>query len=325
MFLRAWLRRFVATGIAGVVIAAGCGLPSAVLAAGPTVAVLNFSTQGLTSDWYGNFEPGVALSDLVTDQLVNGGNFNVVDRKHMADIMQEHQLSSGGEVSPATLVQSGRLTGARYLITGNILQFDKTGGSGAGGGAGGLMGGMIGGALGGIHTERVTLKVQVRVIDAVTGTIVQSFADEQTKGGTSWGGMAGAGSWNAIGVGGYSNSQFTSSTMGHLINDEAGIIVNHIDPAKFAAAGPSGPAVHGRILTVDGDDIVINAGSDAGLATGMMMDAIAVKAIKDPDSGKMIETEIPKGVIQIVSVTKTSAIAKRVSGTVKALEVVRSQ
>jgi curli biogenesis system outer membrane secretion channel CsgG len=318
-------RSFVAA-LALAVPLAEAGVPRAAAAAtGPTVAVLNFSTQGLTSDWYGNFEPGIALSDLVTDQLVNEGKFNVVDRKHLADVMAEHQLSTSGEVAPATFVQSGRLTGARYLITGNILQFDKTGSSGGGGGAGGLMGGVIGGALGGIHTERVTLKVQVRVIDAVTGTILQSFADEQTKGGTSWGGFGGAGSWNAIGAGGYSNEQFTSSTMGHLVNDEAGIIVNHIDPAKFEAAAPSGPAAHGRILTVDGDDIVINAGSDAGVQEGMMMDAISVKELKDPDSGKYITTEIPKGVIQIVSVTKSSSVAKRVSGTIKALEIVRSQ
>jgi curli biogenesis system outer membrane secretion channel CsgG len=210
-------RSFVAA-LALAVPLAEAGVPRAAAAAtGPTVAVLNFSTQGLTSDWYGNFEPGIALSDLVTDQLVNEGKFNVVDRKHLADVMAEHQLSTSGEVAPATFVQSGRLTGARYLITGNILQFDKTGSSGGGGGAGGLMGGVIGGALGGIHTERVTLKVQVRVIDAVTGTILQSFADEQTKGGTSWGGFGGAGSWNAIGAGGYSNEQFTSSTMGHRV------------------------------------------------------------------------------------------------------------
>jgi hypothetical protein len=78
-------------------------------------------------------------------------------------------------------------------------------------------------------------------------------------------------------------------------------------------------------LTVDGDDIVINAGSDAGVQEGMMMDAISVKELKDPDSGKYITTEIPKGVIQIVSVTKSSSVAKRVSGTIKALEIVRSQ
>ena len=49
----------------------------------PSVAVLDFSTKGLSSDWYGSFEPGVALSDLLTDRMVNDGRFNVVDRTHL--------------------------------------------------------------------------------------------------------------------------------------------------------------------------------------------------------------------------------------------------
>jgi curli biogenesis system outer membrane secretion channel CsgG len=299
-------------------------LPLPGQAAGPTIAVLDFSTQGLTSNWWGQFEPGVALSDLVTDQLVNGGSFNVVDRKHLADIMQEHQLSTGGEVSPATAIASGRLTGARYLITGNILQFDKTGGSNVGGAAGSLFGGVVGGLAGGVHTERVTLKVQVRVIDAVSGVIMQSFADEQTQKGTSWTGFGGGAGGGAFGVGGYSNEQFTSSTMGHLINDEAGIIVKHIDPSKFVAAAPAA-SIHGRILSVDGEDIVLNIGSNKGVQVGQYFDVLSVKALKDPDSGRIINSEITKGTIQIVTVSSDSSVGKRVSGSVKALETVKSQ
>jgi curli biogenesis system outer membrane secretion channel CsgG len=299
-------------------------LPQPSQAAGPTIAVLDFSTQGLTANWWGQFEPGIALSDLVTDQLVNGGNFNVVDRKHLADIMQEHQLSTGGEVSPATAIQSGRLTGARYLITGNILQFDKTGGSNVGGAAGSLFGGVVGGLAGGVHSERVTLKVQVRVIDAVSGVILQSFADEQTQKGTSWTGFGGGAGGGAFGVGGYSNEQFTSSTMGHLINDEAGIIVKHIDPSKFVAAAPTA-SIHGRVLSVDGDDIVLNIGSNRGVQVGQYFSVLSVKQLKDPDSGRFINSEIQKGTIQIVTVNSDSSVGKRVSGSVKALETVKSQ
>jgi curli biogenesis system outer membrane secretion channel CsgG len=101
--------------------------PAAAPAAGPAVAVLDFDTKGLTSNWWGSFEPGVAISDLVTSQLVNTGKFNVLDRTHLQNTLQEHQLSASGETSPATLVQSGQLIGAKYLVTGNVLQFAKTG------------------------------------------------------------------------------------------------------------------------------------------------------------------------------------------------------
>ena len=211
-----------------------------------------------------------------------------------------------------------------HQITGNILQFDKTGGSNAGAAAGSFFGGVIGGIAGGIHTERVTLKVQVRVIDAVSGVILQSFADEQTKSGTSWTGFGGGAGGGAFGAGGYSNEQFTSSTMGHLINDEAGIIVSHIDPSKFQAAAPTA-SIRGRILTVDGDDIVLNIGSNKGVQVGQYFDVLSVKQLKDPDSGRIINSEITKGAIQIVTVNSDSSVGKRVSGSVKPLETVKSQ
>lgn len=290
----------------------------------PTLAVLDFSTTGLTANWWGQFQPGVALSDLVTDQLVNCGSFRIVDRKQLDDVLKEHKLSSGGETSPATLVRSGRLIGARYLITGNILQLEKTGQSNAGAIAGALVGGTLGGLLGGVNSERVTLKVQVRVVDTTSGVILQSFADEQTKKGTSWGAGGLVAGGNAAGAGAYSNSQFVSSTMGHLINDEAAIIVQHIDPSKFRAVPPPG-VISGRVIEVDGNDVILNIGSAKNVQVGQYFNVVLVKHLKDPDTGNMLTTELQKGTIQIVTVSTSSSTARRVDGTVQTLSFVRSQ
>ena len=255
--------------------------PTIALAAGPTVAVLDFDTKGLTSNWWGSFEPGVAISDLVTNQLVNTGKFNVVDRTHLNNTLQEHQLSAGGEVSPATLVQSGQLIGAKYLIVGNVLQFAQTGQSGAN--VGGLIGGIAGGVIGGVRTNRVTLQVAVRVIDATTGQILQTISDEQTKSGTSWG----TGGFSGSVGGSYSNQQFVSSTMGQLINAVAIDISNKLDPSKFTA-GPTGPSLAGKVIAVDGKSLIINLGSSKGVAVGMYFDVMMVREIRDPDSGKIL-------------------------------------
>ena len=110
----------------------------------PSLAVLDFSTHGLTSDWWGAFEPGVALSDLLTDRMVNDGRFNVVDRSHLGSTLGEHQLAASGEVDPQTAISAGRMVGAHYLVTGNILQLDQTGASGAN--AGSLLPGWVGAA-----------------------------------------------------------------------------------------------------------------------------------------------------------------------------------
>ncbi len=310
--------RIVATAVACAVLSLAAAPPGAAAATGPAVAVLNFSTVGLTGNWWGNFEPGVALSDLVTDQLVNGGKFNVVDRTHLDATLSEHKLATEGETSPATAIQAGRLIGARYLITGNVLQFDKTGQSG--GAVGSYIGGPLGGAVGGVNQSRVTLKVQVRVIDASTGQIVQSFADEQTKTNTS----IGFGGFGGGAAGSYSNSNFVNSTMGHLINDEAARIAADLDPSKFSSAPPP-PALAGRVLEISGTTVTLNIGSSKGVTVGQYFDVVQVHQIKDPDSGKMLTSTIPIGKIQIVSASADTSVGKLVSGKAAALDHVQSE
>jgi curli biogenesis system outer membrane secretion channel CsgG len=271
------------------------------------IAVLNFSTRGLTSNWFGQFEPGVALSDLVTDELVNKNEFNVLDRTHIDSTLSEHQLAASGEVDPQTAISAGHLTGARYLVVGNILQLDQTGRSG--GGLGGLMPGILGAAAGAISTHRVTIKVAVHVVDALTGQIVQSFQDEETRKGTSWGAAGITGTAGAYA----GNSQFINSDMGHLIDDEAQKIAATIDPARFNA-GPVAPTLNGHIAAIDGSNIIINLGGNAGVQVGQYFDIIKLKSIVDPGTHSVLTVSENMGKLQIDSVSPTASVAHVISG-----------
>src|ERR1700681_1765132 len=285
-------RRLFAFPAAALLAVSVFGAPQAALAAnGPRVAVLDFSTVGLTSNWWGNFQPGVALSDLLTDQIVNSGKFDVLDRKNIDTTLAEHKLSASGEVDPTTAIAAGRLVGARFLISGNVLQLDHVGRSGAA--VGSLIGGIAGGLAGGGRSDNVTLKVAVRVVDAVSGRIVQSFSDEKTQSATS---ISGAGFSNYT-AGGYSNSTFVNSSMGHLINDEAILIAQHLDPDKFV-----------------GGTVILNIGSGKGVTVGTFFDVVKVKQIKDPDSGKMLTARTTVGKIQIMSVSADTAVGRIVAG-----------
>ena len=284
------------------------GLAQAGAGPRPSIAVLDFSTHGLTSDSYGSFEPGVALSDLLTDRMVNDGRFNVLDRTHLSSTLGEHQLGASGEVDPETAIRAGHLTGSRYLITGNILQLDQTGASGAN--AGSLLPGVFGAAAGGVSTHRVTIKVAVRVIDAKTGQIVQSFSDEESRSGTSWN----AGGFSGSVAGSYSNEQFVNSDMGHLIDDEAAKIAATIDPSRFNS-GPVAPALRGQIAAVDGRSIIINIGSNAGVQVGQMFDIVKVKSLVDPTTHAPLHVDENVGRLQIDTVSPSASVGHVVSGT----------
>jgi curli biogenesis system outer membrane secretion channel CsgG len=286
----------------------------------PSIAVMNFSTQGLTGDWWGQFQPGVALSDLVTDELVNEGNFNVVERAKLGDTMQEHQLDTSGAVDPETAVRAGRLVGAHFLVEGNVLQFEQTGASGAN--AGQAIGGILGGVAGGYHSTRVTIKVAVRVVDTQTGRIVQAFDDEQTQTANSWG--AGGISFLSGTYGSYHNSNFTSSTMGHLIDAEAKLIAAHIDPHRLASV-PAMPTLSGRIIGLDNGYYIINVGSSRGVSVGQYFQVNKVMQVRDPGTGRYLTVNEPTGRLQVTAVSGETAIARRVSGAPKKGEQVQSE
>ncbi len=300
----------------------GIGALPALAQPQPSIAVMNFSTQGLTgTGWFGDFQPGVAVSDLVTDELVNTGAFNVVERAKLGDTMTEHQLDTSGQVDPATAIQTGRLVGAHFLIEGNVLQFDKTGNSGAN--AGQEIPGILGAVAGGYSSTRVTIKVAVRIINTQTGQIVQAFDDEQTQTATSWG--AGGISFMSGTFGSYHNSNFVSSTMGHLIDAEAKSIVAQISAQRLLAAAPVMPSITGHIIAVDGGNYILNVGQNRGVSVGAYFDVVKVMHIHDPGTGALLTVNEPTGTLEVMSVSGQTAIARRVSGSPANGQEVQSQ
>ena len=275
----------------------------------PRVAIYGISSQGLSPWWGpGGFDPGDALADVMTDQLVNNGSYNVIDRSHVQQVLQEQNLSRSGDVAPSTEAQLGRMLGANFLIFGRIIQFDKTGGNS--GGLGGLGGGLLGGL--GVSTSKITLHVNIRIVEANTGRIIATVDDEESKSGTSFA-VGGIGGVSGLG---YSSSNFTSSTVGQLITLVAANVVKKIDPNKLVA-GPPAPTIAAKVLGVDGTSIFINAGSAKGVTVGTYFTLYETKSFKDPDSGKILESHEKRGSIQIVSVDVDTAVGKLVDGNVR--------
>lgn len=87
-----------------------------------TVAVVDFT------DLEGNVTKlGRYLSEELSVSLVeNAKNFDVIDRTHLNDILQEHRLSATGLINPQTARKLGQLVGADAIITGTITPFGDT-------------------------------------------------------------------------------------------------------------------------------------------------------------------------------------------------------
>lgn len=272
--------------------------PSNALAATPqpTIAVYGFSWQGINPWWGIGFDPSAALSDILTEKLVNAGSFSVVDRSHIQQILNEQNISQPGDVTPATEAQLGRMMGAEYLIVGRIDQFDRSGGNGAQ-----LLGRF------GVSTSKTELHVTVEVLNVNTGRIVQDFDDDKSVSNTSV-----AMASNGVG---YTSQNFESSSLGQLFAQVATDITGELDPSKYVATAM--PSVVGHIVGSAGPGTyVLDVGSASGVQIGMMFSTFEVRLYHDQATGHTIRAEIPEGTIQIISVSGDSSIAKRVSGPV---------
>jgi hypothetical protein len=208
--------------------------------------------------------------------------------------------------------------GVRYLIVGQIVQFGKVGANNMGGA--GLVPHIFGGAVFG--SSKTELSVSVRIIEANTDRIVQIIEDDQSATVTSFN-VAGIGAGaGGIGAGAYSSQQFESSALGKLFTTVADDVAKKVN----IPSAPSAPAISGHVVGIDDDSIILNIGLSKGVSVGMLFTVAEVKEFPDPDNpGKMISSEIPKGTLQIISASDGSSIAKKISGTVRAGQIVHSQ
>jgi len=143
--------------VAGSAFAAGDGRP--------TIGVAEFTNQSGAAWWHGGV--GWDLADMLSNELSSSGDFKVVERQKLQNVMEEQNLAASGRVAKGTGAKIGKLTGAQYLITGTVSSFEENT-SGTGGGF------MIKGiALGGKSSEAY-MAVDLRVIDTTTGDVAFS-------------------------------------------------------------------------------------------------------------------------------------------------------
>ena len=62
------------------------------------------------------------LPELIVDEIVNSGVFDVLERNKLASITNEFALQAGVLVDPSKAVEIGNMSGAQLMITGNIVE-----------------------------------------------------------------------------------------------------------------------------------------------------------------------------------------------------------
>src|SRR5450432_2777580 len=143
----------------------GATAAGSALAAGdgrPVVGVAEFTNQSAAAWWRGGV--GWELSGMLSNELSSSGDFHVVERQKMQNVLEEQNLAASGRVASGTGAKIGKLTGAQYLVTGTVTAYEENAASTGGGFS------FKGIGLGGKSSEAY-LAVDLRVINTETGDV----------------------------------------------------------------------------------------------------------------------------------------------------------
>jgi hypothetical protein len=242
------------------------------------------------------------VSDLLTNKLVDGGAYTLIERSRIQAVLQEQNLGASGRIDASTAAQVGRILGADAVVMGSITRYNVNEGSS----------GMS--ILGvGSNRRRVTADVQLtaRLVNTTTSEIVATAEGQgeaqQRSGGLSIGGLFSQGSSNN------NTDELISNAAQAAVEQLSGVLTSKASEMG-ATSGVSN--ISALVADVAGSSVIINKGSSDGFRVGMTLSIERVtREVKDPATGQVIRTVTsPVGRIELTSVDGRSSEGRVVSG-----------
>lgn len=235
-----------------------------------TVAVSRFASKSDFNMHYGLTDVGGGLSAMLTAALVESGQFVVVERETLGDVLAEQSLLASGAVKEEAAAVPGALLGASLLVKGAVTEFSE----GAGGGGFGI--GVAGLGVG-IKSRVAMVGLDIQMIDTTTSQVVASYRVLEKI------------SAKAVGIdvarGGVDTgfTKFFETPIGQAARKAITTAVERL--ALEAASRPW----TGHVVAIDSGEIVINAGQTSGIRVGDTFGLErASAAFTDPATGRVL-------------------------------------
>jgi curli biogenesis system outer membrane secretion channel CsgG len=254
----------------------------------PRIAILQFQNNS-TSRWGGD-RLGAAATDELATQLVQTGEFSVVERERIQAIMAEQNLGMSGAVEPTTAAEIGKILGVQAMVLGSITKFvvdTKSGGIGP---------------FSASFSEAETA-VDVRVVSTESAEILMVAEGEGTK---RFGGAA------------YEDIDFERSfdqgaaqeALRPAIENAVGILVE--SKGDFQRMAPQADA---QVVGTREGDIYLDRGSNFGVEAGQRFHVFrVVDEIRDADGNLLDRVTDQVGTVEVTRVLERSSIARVVEG-----------
>jgi len=256
------------------------------------IAVTAFENKVKTPWWGPSWKIGEGLAEILTSELSKTGQFIVVERQALGDIVREQELGQSGLIRGETAARTGQILGAQIVVRGAVTEFEE---QASGGGAGIRFGGF--GAEGSVRNAHVAL--DIRLIDTSTGQVIASH--NAAKSAPAAGGGIGA----RVGTVTFGGDAFFQTPLGQATRAAMQDALQFIMATAFKAVTPSF-----SIVKVEGGMAYVNAGANSNVRVGdVFMVYSKGEDLVDPDTGlKLGSDEKIVGSIQVTNVQEKFSI-----------------
>ncbi len=243
------------------------------------VAILGFDDHTVRTQ---NYQIGQRITDQLISQLAGSGNYEIIDREYLQNILQEQNQSYSSRFDTAGAARLGKLANANLLIIGQVDDFSAS-----------VTADSQQGFFGVKTTQNgdVSLRVTARIIEVDTAAILEapSVQSEQkgVLGQSTSGGQPGLIGMAARGHSAPVNTSSISKLIDQAVNDVTAQLAAKI--AHSALAIPAAVVIP-KFVGVQNGLIIINKGQAAGLKVGDQFEVLRLTdtGLKDPDTKQPI-------------------------------------
>ncbi|WP_295685960.1 CsgG/HfaB family protein [uncultured Nevskia sp.] len=171
------------------------------------IAVTNFEYRASE-----NPDIGSGMADMLSNALFNTNRFIVLERQALNEVTAEQDLSNSSRFKKETAAPIGQLEGAQLIIRGAITSFESS---------------CKGGSLIIVSAKQACVTLNIRIIDAASGRVVNATTVNATSANNSVG-IIFTGGALPVGLG-----AFSKTPLENAIRNAIELAVNHIANTKL--------------------------------------------------------------------------------------------
>lgn len=264
------------------------------------IAVMPLDMRQVKHWWTGNWDVGDGIAETITTELVNTGEFTVVERTQLQKVLDEQQLGKEGVLDPATAARVGKILGVQIMLLGTVTEFS-------------------------LDTQKVNVPILGKVDFTIARCVINAkmvsmetaeiMAAMKGEGQFDRKGFALGGAFGDLQGLSFSSREFRDHILGQATEVAAKEIVEQtvektadLEPMLI----PEPAKLSGIVADVSNEEITINVGSKAGVEVGDIFEVYRkTKEIKDPNTGKVIMVKKEKiAEIEITEVVESASVAR---------------